>query len=266
MVAVSEKFAFVLGYAKTVPGSVYIHFLTLVVGITALLIIFQHSILHLIPMDFTLDHIFLNMTTPNPSSMFLSNYMHNPFDPTHITNNLSTTAFLLFAVFIAGTVVLPAIGYRMPPRFFLLTYLIFFLLLPFAISGISIWSARITGKSWSSGFSGISFALFGLLVFLMLSWAYTTTLQSPNRDTCRSVFVLLSMTLICLISVIAVILLDLRTQNVNVYAHLGGFALGLLVPALVGMGLTAETRGQKAAVAAMLGLVILLPSVGWLVV
>ncbi len=266
MASVGGNLAFILGYAKTVPRSEYVYFFGFVVGIAALLVFFQHSILYIIPAGFTLDYIYLNMTTPNPSSMLLSNYMHNPFDPTHIANNLLTTISLLVAVFLAGTIVLPAIGYRMPPKFFLATYLVFFLLLPFAISGISIWSARIMGIAWASGFSGISYALFGLLVFLMLGWAYTTILESPNRDTYRLAFALLSMTFLSLIPVIAFILLDLRTKNINVYAHLGGFALGLLVPSLIAVGMTAETKGERVAAAVMLGLTILLPSVGWIVV
>lgn len=266
MASAGGNLASILGYAKTIPGSVYLRFLGFVVGIAALLVFFQYSILYIIPAGFTLDYIYLNMTTPNPSSMFLSNYMHNPFDQTHITSNLLTTISLLVAIFLAGTIALPAGGYRMPPKFFTVIYLVFFLLLPFAISGISIWSARIMGIAWSSGFSGISYALFGLLVFLMLGWAYTTILESPNRDTYRLAFALLSMTFVSLIPVIAFILLDLRTHSINVYAHLGGFALGLLVPSLVAVGMTAETKREKVAVAAMLAVVILLPSVGWIVV
>jgi len=60
--------------------------------------------------DFIHTHIFLNVTAPNPSSMFLSNYMHNPLDPARIAESFSTTIFLLFAVFITGTLVLPATG------------------------------------------------------------------------------------------------------------------------------------------------------------
>lgn len=265
MAPAGERFAAALEYAKTVPGPVYLRFLIFVVGLATLLIIFQYAILHLIPVEFTLSHIFLNVTTPNPSSMFLSNYMHNPFDPAHIANNLSTTIFLLFAIFIAGTIILPASGYRMPEGFFPVTYLIFFLLLPFTISGISIWSARIMGISWSSGFSGISFALFGLLIFLMLARAYMTVLQHPGHDAYQSVFVLLSMTFICSALAAAVILLDLHTPNINVYAHLGGFALGLLVPSLVGMGMAAGTRTGKRTVAVILGMVLLLPAVGWII-
>ncbi|WP_214020439.1 hypothetical protein [Methanoculleus sp.] len=50
------------------------------------------------------------------------------------------------------------------------------------------------------------------------------------------------------------------------YAHLGGFALGLLVPSLIAMEMTTNTKGEKVAAAVMLGLTILLPSVGWIVV
>ncbi len=256
----------IITYAKSLPRSTYVYFFDFVVGVTALLVFFQYAVLHLIPAEFTLDHIYLNVTTPNVSSMFLSNYMHNPLDPTHIANNLPATVFLLLAIFLVGTILLPAAGCPLPQRFFPATYLVFFLLLPFPISGISIWSARLMGKAWSSGFSGINFALLGLLFFLALVWLYAAVLRDPDRDVYRSTFALLSATILTVGVVIAVVLLDLQTGSINVCGHLGGFLLGLLVPSLIGVLLTAERRYQRYSVASLIGVVLLVPAVGWMVV
>jgi hypothetical protein len=115
MASIGERVASILSYAETIPKSAYVCFFGFTVGMTALLVVFQYSILYLIPVEFTLDYIYLNVPTPNPSSMFLSNYMHNPLDPSHIANNLPTTIVLIVAIFLAGTIILPAAGCRMPP-------------------------------------------------------------------------------------------------------------------------------------------------------
>lgn len=256
MPSINSAASILFSYAKTVPKSTFLYFFDFVVGMTALLVFFQYSILYLIPVEFTLDYIYLNVTTPNVSSMLLSNYMHNPLDPSHIANNLPTTVFLILATFLVGIIILPATGCRMPSKFFPMVYLVFFLLLPFPISGISIWAARIMGKSWCSGFSGINFALLGLLFFLMLTWLYITTLQSQNNDAYRSTFALLSGTFLLLMIVMTAVFLDLKDSGINLYGHLGGFMLGLLMPALIGLGIVAEKVQQKVVIGLIIGFVI----------
>ncbi|MCC7566033.1 MAG: hypothetical protein KO206_07140 [Methanomicrobiaceae archaeon] len=264
MARFADTAAAVLSYAKTLPQSTYISFLGFLLGVAGVLVSFQYAILRIIPAEFTLRYIYLNVNAPTLSAMFLNNYMHNPMDASHIASNLPATVFLIAAVFTAGTILLPAFGCRMPQGFFPATYLVFFLLLPFPISGISIWSARIMGKVWSSGFSGINYALLGLLFFLMLSRLYIGTLRDTGRDACRSAFALLLGTFLLLALAILFIFIDLHATHINVYAHLGGFLLGLIVPALVGLLLSAEDARQKALAAAMIGLVVLAPAVGWL--
>lgn len=99
----------------------------------------------------------------------------------------------------------------------------------------------------------INSALPGLFIVLMLSRAYMMVLQHSGRDAYRSVFALLSMTFICSALAAAVILLNLHTPNINVYAHPGGFMPGLFVPSLIGMGMAAETRSGDTWYAAVAG-------------
>ncbi|MDO9539258.1 MAG: hypothetical protein Q7J09_04560 [Methanocalculus sp.] len=58
---------------------------------------------------------------------------------------------------------------------------------------------------------------------------------------------------------------ELHSGTVNVYAHLGGFLLGLLIPSLIGLLLMAEDQRQKRCFGGILGIVLFVPSVIWLV-
>jgi|GEM_PF-1484683 len=258
------SFGTLLSYARTIPKSIFILYLLFLAGLFGLLAGFQYAILRIIPIEFTLRYIYLNVGDPNPASMFLSNYMHNPLDSAHIMNNLYSVYLLIIAIFVVGIIILPALRSPMPRKFFPATFLVFLLALPFSISGISIWSARIMGKEWSSGFSGITSAFLGLLFFLMLSLLYRTVLESRSERTPQSIFVLLTATFCTLTLAIAQIFTELPSGTVNVYAHLGGLLLGLLIPSLIGLLLTARDRRQTAVAGIFIGLVLFIPSVFWL--
>ncbi|MCQ1537849.1 hypothetical protein FTO68_02455 [Methanocalculus taiwanensis] len=256
--------ATILSYARTIPKSIFLLYLIFLAVLFSLLLCFQYAIIHVIPVEFTLRHIYLNVNDPNLTSMFLSNYMHNPLDSSHITNNLYSTYLLIICIFILGTVILPALGSPMPPKFFPATFLVFLLALPFSISGISILSAPVMGKEWSSGFSGITYAFLGLFFFLMLSLVYRRVLKRRSDMTSRSMFLLFSGTFLTLTLVICQIFSELHLGWVNVYAHLGGFLLGLLIPSLMALVLTAQNHRQAAVAGIFIGLTLLTPSFFWL--
>jgi len=98
---------------------------------------------------------------------------------------------LIIVIFIAGIIILPALGCRMPPKFFPATFL-------------------------------------------------TLTMD------------------------IFQIAPGLQSETVNVYAHLGGLLLGLLIPSLIWLGLTAQDQRQKAAAGAFIGLTLFIPSAFWI--
>ncbi len=258
------SFRIILSYAKTIPKSIFLFYLLFLAGIFGLLSAFQYAILRIIPIEFTLRHIYLNVNDPNLASMFLSNYMHNPLDSAHIMNNLYSAYLLIICIFILGIIILPALRSPMPPKFFPATFLVFLLALPFSISGISIWSARIMGKEWSSGFSGITYAFLGLLFFLMLSPVYRTVLESRSERISQSIFLLLTVTFLTLTLAICQIFTELHLGWVNVYAHLGGFLLGLLISSLIGLLLTARDQRQMVVAGVFIGLTLLIPSFFWL--
>jgi len=161
-----------------------------------------------------------------------------------MTENILAFLFLSVMLFIAAAIVLPASGYSLPKHFFPAIFLVYAAGLPFALSGISIWAGRIFGKMLVSGFSGFNFALLGLLFFLMLFWGYTRILKEQPANP-LSPYKLLFGAIFMIGLVIAAIMLDLKNPQVGVFAHMGGFLLGLLLPAMVGVILVSKRMNQK---------------------
>jgi hypothetical protein len=232
-------------YVKSLPTKVCLSFFAFTLTIYIALIAFQAAILTLvIPQEFTLHYFYLNVNSPNLSSMFFNHFMHNPWSISHMTENILAFLFLSVMLFIAAAIVLPASGYSLPKHFFPAIFLVYAAGLPFALSGISIWAGRIFGKMLVSGFSGFNFALLGLLFFLMLFWGYTRILKEQPANP-LSPYKLLFGAIFMIGLVIAAIMLDLKNPNVCIFAHLGGFLLGLLIPAMVGIVLMSESMKQK---------------------
>jgi len=234
-----------LEYVKSIPTRLYLEFIAFTLAIYLSLIGFQIAILTLvIPQEFTLQYLYLNVNTPNLSSMFFNHFMHNPLSISHMTDNILVFLFLIVLVFIAGFIILPASGCPLPKHFFPAIFLIYLIGLPFAISGISIWTGRIYQKTYVSGFSGFNFALLGLLFFMMLFWLYSGILRTRSTHP-LSPFVLLFSVFFVISVAIGAIMLDLKNPQVGVFSHLGGFLLGLLLPAMVGVILVAKRVNQK---------------------
>jgi len=239
-------------YAKSLPPRTYWAFFAFTLAIYLALIAFQTAILTLvIPQEFTLQYLYLNVNSPNLLSMFFNHFMHNPLSLSHMTDNIQTFIFLIVLVFIAGFIILPASGCSLPKLFFPAIFLVYLIGLPFAISGISIWTGRIFQKTYVSGFSGFTFALLGLFFFMMFFWLYCGILHTRATHPLSPYVLLFSIFLIISVA-IAAIMLDLKNPQVGVFAHLGGFLLGLLIPAMVGIVLISKGMKEKVGFAFLL--------------
>lgn len=240
-----EFFEKYISHAKSLPTRLYLSFFAFTLAIYLSLIAFQIAILKLIiPQEFTLQYLYLNVNSPNLSSMFFNHFMHNPLSISHMTDNILVFLFLIVLVFIAGFISLPASGCPLPKHFFPAIFLVFLIGLPFAISGISIWTGRIFQKTYVSGFSGFNFALLGLFFFLLFFWLYCGILRTRSTHP-LSLFVLLFSVFFVISVAIVGIMLDLKNPQVGVFAHMGGFLLGLLIPAMVGIILLSKRVNQK---------------------
>lgn len=233
-----------LRYAASLPARTYYSFLAFVLAVYLALIGFQTAIVtFVIPQDFTLHYLLLDVNNPNVSSMFFCNFMHNPLSVTHMTDNVATFVFLIVLVFVAGFILLPASGFPLPKHFFPAMLLVYLAGLPFALSGMAIWTGRIVQKTYVSGFSGFNFALLGLFFFLLLVWLYSMTLRERHGNPV-SPYALLFATFFMVVVATGMIFLDLANPAVGIYVHLGGFLLGLLLPAIVGMVLVRKEVGR----------------------
>lgn len=253
-------------YARNIPGRVYAYFLLFVLLVYFGLLIFQIAIVSTwIPQDFTIAYLYLNVSDPNPSMMYFNNFMHNPYTISHLTSNIQVFLLLVVLVFIIGIIVLPATGCQLPKFFFFTVTLLFVTGLPFALSGISIWTGRIFEKTYVSGFSGLNFALLGLFLFLFLLWLFSSVLKE-KPDSHLTPYILLSSVFFIVALVVFVILLDLANPVVGVYSHLGGFLLGLIIPAVVGIILLSESLIQKIVISILLAGGLIGCAIFWMIV
>lgn len=255
-----------LNFARKIPPKIYLGIFFFLFVVYLFLIIFQLAILTLvIPQEFTLNYLYLNVEHPNLPSMFFSNFMHNPLSISHMTDNIQTFILLIILVFFGGFIILPASGSELPKHFFPAIFIVYLAGLPFAISGISIWSGRIFHKTYVSGFSGINFALLGLFFFMLFFWLFYGILRNrPNHP--LSPYILLFSVFFVISIVIAAIMLDLKNPQVGVFAHLGGFILGLLMPAIVGIILVLKSVQQKVAFSLVLVSVLAVCAGFWIVI
>jgi len=252
--------------AKIIPARTYWTFIAFTLAIYLALIAFQLAIITLvIPQEFTLQYLYLNVNMPNLSSMFFNHFIHNPLSISHMTDNIQTFILLIVLVFIAGFIILPASRSELPKHFFPAIFIVYLIGLPFAISGISIWSGRIFHKTYISGFSGINFALLGLFFFMLFFWLFCGMLRNRSNQPLSPYILLFSVFFVILIA-IAAIMLDLKNPQVGVFAHLGGFILGLLLPAMGGIILVSKSVKQKVTFSLVLIAVLTVCAGFWIVI
>lgn len=232
-------------YGQRLSTKTYWAFFAFILAIYLGLITFQVAILTLtIPQEFTLQYIYLNVNSPNLSSMFFNHFMHNPLSISHMTDNIQVFILLIVLTFIAWFIILPASGCSLPKHFFPAIFLVYLIGLPFAISGISIWTGRIFQKTYVSGFSGINFALLGLFFFILFFWLYCGILRTRSTHPLSPYFLLFSVFFVISVA-IGAIMMDLKNPQVGVFAHLGRFLLGLIIPVMVGIILLSKRVNQK---------------------
>lgn len=108
---------------------------------------------------------YTNTTNPSIPSLFLSNYTH--IDWTHCLNNIEVYLILVVSIFIIETFWLfPTENDRIEDGFYR-SLILFFIVFPFSISGVSLIIFNIIGGPEFAGFSGIVSAFLGYFGFLI---------------------------------------------------------------------------------------------------
>jgi hypothetical protein len=256
------------------PKQVQAFLFSLIVIPLILLVTVQLLILIVIPPSLTMQYIYLNFSQPTVESMFLSSYMHDPTTTTHLIQNYLGSFFMLLILFGEYYFVIP-VGKHMrklslvyPDRSFIATVLVILLGVPFGISGVSILFGRVLGKTGTVGFSGIVYALMACVVFMVLKMGYDAGSnraqeagqQFPNDIVNGLLFVA---ALVILIP-IASILLEIGNPRVNVFAHLAGWGLGLLIAAEVAAVCETARDQVRWTFLVLLVLTLFIPAISWL--
>jgi len=215
-----------------------------------------------IPEDAAKTTVYLNPKQPTLSALFLNNYVHDPRDIGHLAVNCTLFTGLA-AVLVGLTCCFEQSNIRLPRRFFPVIVAIFFLVLPFAISGASIMAAG--DVDMVCGFSGIASALLGLVCFLLLLILYIRLPErSPASPAGQSVRLILATVLIVVLAT-AFMVFD-HDPRTNVTAHLTGFYLGLVVSPLVFVLTASGGRYQQAGAAVLIAILLIVPAVIWVFV
>ena len=163
--------------------------------------------------------------------------------------------------------------------------LYFFFILPFSVSGISIKFGKLVGQTGTWGFSAIIWAFNAYFFYLLIKICYDAVLTKSmiistlfkddldiiNENRIKKldklqidILVLLLLSLFLIISPIFLILSDLGNESINVFGHLGGFLLGLLISPTIELLLDLKNKGfSKGIYLTIFILLIIIPAICW---
>ncbi|MEI6840957.1 MAG: hypothetical protein WCK53_06800 [Methanomicrobiales archaeon] len=278
-------------YYNSKSGLCFVGVMALIVVPPITLALFQFSILYLIPPQFTLDYFHLDYNHPNISSMFFSTYVHNISSFAHLLGNYSGYVAIILLIIIFFFVIIPVLkvnkvlSLNYSEKSLFLTSAVFFFVLPFSIAGISIIFGKMVKQSGTWGFSGILWAFTSYFIFLLLEMVYDAILtksllnthlkRGPGEKLEKNeiqtlnklnigVLLLILVSALFIITPIFVILLDLGNEKINVFAHLGGFILGLLVSILVALIYSTNQKPVRAISTVFLVIILLIPAISWI--
>jgi len=196
--------------------------------IPAVITIFCFAIFYrVIPAQVTLDYIVFQTASPNVLSAFLSNFAH--VNISHLAQNMVAYIVAVGAIAAIALVGIPRSGlkYTLDTKVLVQSTVAFLLVVPFIVSGASLLIAPYIGMEKNVGFSGIVFAFFGYIVFILESLLLLKMRAVKERRQ-----VVFGYALIVLIIVIPILIMNPVT-HANYAGHFAGFVSGILTPALL---------------------------------
>ena len=264
--------------------------LFLFVAVPIILAIIQYLVVFVIPPQFTISYLRLNITEPAIPTMFISNYIHDPFTFKHLMGNYLGYVVCFVLNFFMYFILIPVFKWRnllyfkYPDSAFFVTAAVFLIALPFSISGISILFGRMVGNEATWGFSGITWAFTAYFLFLFLVVLNDLMMGNfrcypvPVPDEASQgqsgistsgpfqtrVLLLIFFNSFMIIFTIYLVLLDFSDKSINTFGHLAGFTLGFLLSSLVLAAMQTHIKKQRILLAMMCSLLILIPAVIWI--
>jgi hypothetical protein len=267
----------------------------LVIVFPLLLLVAQYLVLRTIPPQFTISYLVLNFSQPTVSGMFFSNYIHTVFTINHVLDNFNGYLLVISLLVLVYFFIIPLLKKRhvlllnYPDIAFFATSAVFFLLFPFAGSGMSILFGRMLGQTGTWGFSGIVWAFLAYFYFLFLMLISDMMISHFNQgsdDTSEEILEsvttgtqtkrsekptyttlagsLIFLTALFIILPMYTIFLDIGNKKINVFGHFSGFVLGFLISALVVLICERKDKRGKIVLVGLLGFIIGIPAVIWM--
>ena len=191
-------------------------FLVYFILVPAILIIIQYFV----PYPIKDKYFILHLNNPTPWAMFLTNYVHTD-DPLHLWGNI-----IVYYFFIG---ILPLFNYAPPnphkwiKQYRLLFESFFFVIVPLAVSTISLFALRAKSGTNILGFSGVDAALIGYFMAISLS------IYSSYKNLCFLTLGLAALVAFTLFMFLFPILNTSGKSSPNIIGHIGGFACGILL-------------------------------------
>ncbi len=175
-------------------------------------------IIYLLPQELRDNYFILHTANPTIHTMLLSKYAHSDFS--HFSVNLLAYLIWLLSIF-SLLFIFPIESEK---KTFYISSFLFFILLPFILSGLTILYYPSTS---SQGFSGITSAFLGYLVYLI--YIFSNELKGRHPD-----YVVKTMRIFMFVAglVICWLISGIGDPQSNVISHIGGYVFGIAVPYL----------------------------------
>jgi hypothetical protein len=204
---------------------------------------------------------YTNTTHPSGSSLFLTTYIHRLQDWSHCLNNIEVYLVILILIFIFETFWLFSKENDRTERDFYISLLLFFLVFPFSISGVSLIIFRITGGTGFNGFSGIVAAFLGYFWFLLYN-IYFLERGRVLQSNPQTVKIVDGFMILCFFIPILIFIFNNLLSYDNLGGHTIGYVLGFF--SSFGMYLSRKKKYDKIMISLFFTIFIWITSTFWI--
>jgi hypothetical protein len=206
------------------------------------ILVFNYCIFEeIIPQWFFDQYIVLTYASPNPISMFLSNYAHAT--GIHMLENLMSYVITIASIAIVAIIAIPYTNKKTPgmgcvfgTKTLVECTCIFFLLVPFLIAIVSIIAGNYLGIEGGLGFSGVVFAFEGYLVYIAEVIIIRKVQVILHQRDKMLIYFGVALSMVIPLSFVVGQLLTMYTNptvHANYFAHTAGFIAGITIPFLL---------------------------------
>ena len=255
-----------LDFLKRRSASWYLAWFFLFVAVPAILFGMQLFVINginsgIILPDSTIFIYYANTTHPTASSLFLTNFVHKFWAPSHLIDNISVYWLFLILIFFSEIILFECDQTRKEHDFFISLFLIF-LVFPFSISGVSLIVFRAIGGTGFNGFSGIVAAFIGYFWFSLYTFYFLVRkkiFKTLNKVKKMDYF----MVGCFFFPILSFILMNFMAYD-NLAGHITGYILGFL--SALGIYLVRKKNYDGVLMSLLFVILIYTTSFGWMLI